>query len=127
MTMTSFSTLELTAMQETQDSAMMDLCDLLTLFQTDRVDEYGHPVMEWITREKVICGLDMRESGEVRNAEANLWDARLRLPINTLIGRVDRVVITQRFGVMLDTPLLYQVEGEAERGPSGLVLRLRNV
>ncbi len=106
---------------------MMDVCDLLEHVETDRKDEYGKPVEIWVARCGMACGLDLRSSGEVRNAEADLWDASLRLPIDTEVGRVDRVVITHRFGVLLEEPMLFQAEGEALRGPSGLVVRLKNV
>jgi len=113
-------------MQETQEEGMMDICDLLEHMETDRENKYGKPVEEWVTRSGLACGLDMRSSGEVRNAEAELWDARLRLPIDTEVSRVDRVVITHRFGVLLKEPMLFQFEGGALRGPSGLVLKLKN-
>jgi hypothetical protein len=122
-----FTAAELACMQAAAESVMMDVCELLTRFETDRVDDYGMPVVEWISLQGVACGLDMRSSGEVRNAEANLWDARLRLPIDMDVNRVDRVVITHRFGVLLAEPLLYQVDGEPLRGPSCLVIKLRSV
>ena len=123
--MRTFTTTELERMQGTQEEGMMDTCDLLEHVTTDREDEYGKPVEEWVARSGIACGLDLRSSEEVRNAEADLWDARLRLPIDTEVSRVDRVVITHRFGVLLETPMLFQMEGEADRGPSGLILKLK--
>ena len=124
--MRNFTSTELERMQGTQEEGMMDICDLLEHVETDRKDEYGKPVEQWVARSGLACGLDLRSSGEVRNAEADLWDVRLRLPIDTEVSRVDRVVITHRFGALLGEPMLFQVEGEALRGPSGLVLKLKN-
>jgi hypothetical protein len=72
------------------------------------------------------CGLDDTASEEMINAEAHVFDAQLRLPIDTEISNVDRVNITHRFGVMLETPIEYELLGEAMRGPSGLVVNLRS-
>lgn len=125
--MTSFSAAELACMQTTQEAAMMDTCDLLVRDETDRADEYGMPVANWVIQATVACGLDMRPSQEARNAEAKLFDARLRLPIETDFSQVDRVRITHRFGVMLEAPLEYEIIGQAQRGPSGLRVELRGV
>jgi hypothetical protein len=127
MTMNKFSTAELTAMQEAQEAAMMDSGDLLMRFGTDRVDEYGMPVVEWTEEAVIDCGLDLRASEEMLNAEAHYYDARLRLPIDTDVDNVDRVRITKRFGVMLAEELTFEVIGEARRGPSGLVLDLKSL
>ncbi len=105
----------------------MDVCELLEHVETDRQDEYGKPVEQWVARGGIACGLDLRSSGEVRNAEAGLWDARLRLPIDTEVSRVDRVVITHRFGVLLEEPMLFQAEGDTLKGPSGIILKLKNI
>jgi hypothetical protein len=125
--MTSFTAAELACMQTTQESAMLDQCDLLQSFMTDRKDAYGQPVEQMVVKATLACGLDMRPSRETLNAEARLYDARLRLPIDTDVTGVDHVLVTHRFGVMLDTPLEYEVLGEPQRGPSGLRLELRGV
>lgn len=114
-------------MQAAQEAGMMDTCDLLVRDETDRADEYGMPVANWIVQATVSCGLDMRPSQEARNAEAKLFDARLRIPIDTTFSQVDRVRITHRFGAMLEAPLEYEIIGQPQRGPSGLRLELRGL
>lgn len=124
--MSRFSLAELAAMQTAQEEAMQDYCELL--IRTERaVDEYGMPVEQWITGAALYCGLENTRSAEWRNAEPPDFDARLRLPIDTDITNVDRVRITERFGVMLDEPLLFALTGKTRRGPSGLVVELKVV
>ena len=124
--MSKFSLAELAAMQETQDEAMQDYCELL--IRTERaVDEYGMPVEQWVTGAALDCGLENTRSSEWRNGEPPDFDARLRLPIDTDVSNVDRVRITERFGVMLETPILFALTGKTKRGPSGLVVDLKVV
>ena len=127
MTMRVFTSTELDRMQIAQDAAMMDRCDLLVKFETDRVDQYGAPVFEWVSGATVACGLYLRASQEMINAETHLYDAMLRLPINTRIGHIDRVRVTHRFGLLQLTPLEFDLVGDPRPGPSGLVINLRTV
>jgi head-tail adaptor len=122
--MNSFSLAELAAMQDTQEEAMQDTCELLIRGSKGQ-DEYGQPVEEWIFGAETECGLEMVRSSEYRNAEAAVFDARLRLPIDTDVSNIDRVYITHRFGVMLERPLAFDLVGNTRRGPSGLVVDLR--
>jgi head-tail adaptor len=124
--MRTFTTGELDRMQEAQEAAMMDICDLLIRGEAGQ-DEYGQPVETWTVGSTFVCGLNNKASSEYRNAEAPVYDARLRLPIETDISNVDRVRITHRFGILLETPLEFQLTGETRRGPSGLLVDLRSV
>jgi hypothetical protein len=121
-----FTTTELARLQSTQESAMQDTCDLLIYTQIG-TDTHGLPVEDYLISTTSECGLDLRASKELVNAEMHVYDARLRLPIDTVIGGIDRIRITHRFGVLLATPLEFDLLGETRRGPSGLVLNLRNV
>lgn len=124
--MSKFSLAELSAMQSTQEDAMQDYCELLV--RTERaVDEYGMPVEQWVVGSALFCGLENTRSAEWRNGEPPDFDARLRLPIDTDISNVDRVRITERFGVLLEEPLLFALTGKTKRGPSGLVVELKVV
>ena len=118
---------DLANMQAAQEIVMLDTCDLLIKFETDRADAYGAPVFEWITETTINCGLDLRASREMLNAEMHVYDARLRLPIDTEISRIDRVHITHRHGVLLADPIDFDLIGEPRRGPSGLLIDLRSV
>ena len=124
MTMQPFSVDELAAMQATQDSAMQDTCVLLA-HTPGAADNYGMPEEAFTIRVVIPCGLDPTPSREMLNAQAHQYDAQVRLPIGVTINPVDRVRITHRFGVALAQSVLYEVIGQAQRGPSGLVLNLR--
>jgi head-tail adaptor len=124
--MSVFSAAELEGMQATQEAAMMDQCELLIRSES-AADDYGMPVVRWLVSGTPMCGLDTKASKEFLQAEAPYYDARVRLAIDTDISGVDRIRITHRFGVELGTPIEYEVQGEAIRGPSGLVVMVRAV
>jgi hypothetical protein len=125
--MNAFSTAELTNMQDTQESAMMDTCVLLRY--SDSVDALNHPVPTWTDGLASACGLDMR-GGEERTGDGRVivkWEAMLRLPINTTLDLWDRIRITTRFGVLLNETIVYQIVSPVQQGPSGLRIRLQKV
>jgi hypothetical protein len=129
--MRAFTSDELIRMQGTQEEAMMDTCQLVRLFITDRVDEYGMPVKEWV-EEISVCGLDMDPRPEYNapagggdETQVEAGEAVLRLPIDCDITNLDRVRITHRFGMLLDEPLVYDAGQPPRRGPSGLTIRVR--
>lgn len=124
--MRAFTTRELERMQTAQEDGMMDECELL--IRTERSqDEYGMPVVQWVSGAVCACGLENRRSDETLNAEADLFDAQLRLPLDTDLSRVDRLRVTRRFGVLLDQAEEYDLVGETQRGPSGLLVNARRV
>lgn len=124
--MRAFTTRELERMQTAQEDGMMDECELL--IRTERSqDEYGMPVVQWVSGSVCACGLENRRSDETLNAEADLFDAQLRLPLDTDLSRVDRLRVTRRFGVLLDQAEEYELVGETQRGPSGLLVNARRV
>lgn len=118
-----FTTAELNAMQATQVAAMQDRAVLEVRSAGTSDYGYGHSYQDGAT---TVCGLHMSPSREVMEAgQVAMPDARLRLPLGTALANVDRVRVTHRFGVALATPLVYDVIGLPERGPSGLQLNLR--
>ena len=122
--MTALSTSELADMQEAQEGHMMDTCILVQVIDSDDVDSMGHPLTGDVETESE-CGLDQTASKEWLNAEARVYDAKIRLPIDTDISNVDHLRITKRFGVAVDE-LRYEFLGDPMRGPSGLVSNLRS-
>ena len=127
MTMSAFSTDELEAMQATQESAMMDTCIVLE-YSAGAADEYGFPDPAWNGGSSYDCGLDGGERRELLDETQVIeYDAVLRLPIDAEISQVDRIRITHRFGVELDTAVDYEIVSEPRRGPSGLLVELRKV
>ncbi len=129
--MRSFTTTELSRMQSAQEEGMMDRCVVLQFTETDRVDEYGTPVSPYVEGPLIACGLDMdpkREAnapfggGDVTQAEVG--EGRIRLPMDTVIGGLDRIMVIERFGVMIE-PITYDLIETPRRGPSGLWARVR--
>jgi hypothetical protein len=119
---------DLAGMQATQTAAMLDRCEIWT-FAAGAVDAYGRPAPGWVRHGESVCGFDPRPGGReaLGGAQAPLYDARLRLPLDTVIDRLARVRVTQRFGVAQGAPRTYELTGEPAAGPSGLVCRLQLV
>lgn len=113
-------------MQAAQESAMQDTCELLK-YTTTGTDSHGMPIEGYVVQGVSVCGLDLRASREMLNAEAHVYDARLRLPIETEISNVDRVRVTHRFGALQAAAIEFDLLGEERQGPSGLLVELRNV
>jgi hypothetical protein len=105
---------------------MFDRCDLLVR-DASETDPYGLPLVTWLDAGVSPCGLDIRASREMVNAEAHVYDARLRLPFGTQISNIDRVRITHRYGNLMATPLVYDLIGDVRQGPSGILVDLRSV
>jgi hypothetical protein len=127
MVMEAFDFGELGGMRDTQDSAMMDTCQLGERVELSH-DAYGMPVVGWSWSDPVVCGLNPTKYVEVMDGtEVVLTDAVLRLPIDSVVTNVDRVRVTHRYGEMLVAPWTFAVIGMPRRGPSGLLLNLRLV
>lgn len=116
---------DLVNMRAGQAAIMHDTCELLTLLVGAK-DAYNRPQEQYQVGASQACGLDMRASREVQEqTQVPLYDARLRLPVDTDIDHLARVRITHRYGEELADPLYYDVVGEPLRGPSGILLNLR--
>lgn len=117
---------ELEDMQATQESAMFDTCVLMQYSET--LDSINHPTPTWTDGPVLSCGLDMTGGREQRGSQRTLvtWDAKLRLPISTVVDLRDRVRIIMRFGQPC-IPIVYELDGPPEQGPSGLVVPLKKV
>jgi head-tail adaptor len=120
-----FTTTELSRMQGTQDSAMMDSCKILAYSAV--ADDYGNAAETYTAGDEMDCGFDPTANREVMDdTEVVITDAALRLPIDTDVSNLDRIQITKRHGVDVADET-FEIVGNAERGPSGLVLKLRRV
>lgn len=126
--MRALTTTQLSRMQDANESAMWDTCYLVTRL-AGALDAYGIPEEQWVqAASSTVCGLDLRSSREVLyNSTVWLYDARLRLPIDTDITNLDRIKVTHRHGVELDTPLVFEIIGQPRRGPQGLLLELKTL
>jgi len=125
--MQAFTTTELTRMRSAQEASMMDTCVVLT-YTVGAADDYGMPTQPWPEGDTLSCGFDPGGAREVMGGTQVVErPATLRLPVGTDIDTRDRVQITHRHGEELGTAPVYAFIGDAERGPSGLVFRLRLV
>jgi hypothetical protein len=122
-----FSTEELADFRATQESHMMDLVVRQAYSATQ--NSYNEDVVTYTDQTAQDCGLDMRPGNEryTQNYTAIEYDATMRLPITTTIDARDRLKVTKRFGETLATPLVYEIVGPVERGPSGIRLVLKRV
>ncbi len=127
--MRTFSAQELADMQATQESAMMDTCQHLDRYTED--DDYNNPTETFIAGESYACGLNEKPKDReaMDGTQVVIIDAELRLSLDAegVFESHDRVRMTYRFGVALSNTRDYEVIGAPRRGPSGLLLKLRNV
>ena len=113
-----------TVLQACAEAKMIDACVLVQVIDTDAVNEYGHPITGEVETSSV-CTLDLRASKEWLNAEARVYDAKIRLPLDTEILNIDHLRITERYGVEVDE-LRYEFIGDPRRGLASLVADLRS-
>lgn len=125
--MTRFSEDELAAMQAAQEAHMMDRCTL-DLQVVGAAGAYNYELPTWPTGAESWCGFQPLAPDEVldQGADVPVADGKMRLPLGTALSSEDRVTLIERHGVAI-TPETYEVVGEEQRGPSGLVVSLRKV
>lgn len=121
-----FSREDLERMQAVQESRMLDTCVLMRY--SEEKDSINHPVPTWTDGDTTICGVDQTGGSEDRGSNRTVvkWDARVRLPLNTEIDLRDRIRIILRFGRACE-PIVYEISGPPEAGPSGLVVSCMKV
>lgn len=109
---------------------MQDTCQILARGTAE--DEYNLPVESWSILATYDCGFDpdisrygMQEAMD--ETEVSTVNAALRLPLEAEDQALNtyRIQITHRFGVALSEQPVYEIVGDPERGPSGLVLKLK--
>lgn len=111
-------------MGQTQESAMMDKCQLYK--QTlGAIDDYGMPVQSFTWSSEIICGFSYDSTSEAMPlGQVQMTIATMRLPLGTDVVGVDRLKLTWRFDKMLAEPLMFKVVGPPQNGVSGIVLNL---
>lgn len=130
-----FSVPEMGRMKVTQEGAMQDMCELLT--SSEVIDEYGVPQKTWSVEDTSICGLSHSSPNRYTSTEG-MQDAAggtqvameirsLRLPKETVISNFGRVKITHRFGELETNPTTYEIIGDPQKGPSGLLVQIERV
>lgn len=121
-----FSVNDLSYMRKVQTDHMMDTCIIQTMSRT--LDSYGQMIESYTDGTAQACGLDMRPGSERKGTDSTMleYDATLRLAITAAPDAKDRIKITHRFGEAI-TPLVYDIAGPIQRGPSGIRLLLKRV
>lgn len=123
-----FTVNELAGMRETQRDHMMDTCVILS-YSSGTPNEYNEADAPVYTEGSPLeCGLDMGAGSRRFGQDMTpiLYDAVLRLPMETAIKETDQVKIISRFDLFPE-PLTYRIVSPIERGPSGLRILLRKV
>lgn len=69
--------------------------------------------------------IDSVEGGPTR--ETVVTQRRVRLPVQAAVGPSDRLRFTHEQGEALTEPIVYEVVGDALRGPSAVVVNVRRV
>lgn len=130
-----FSQAQLAMLQAVQTQHMQDEGWVYTYTPT-AVNAYNLPVAAYVKAGSATsCGFKPTANEVQRSGEVGTIDAELRLPIDTAIAEHDLFLLTKRYGVALAdtskvngstvTGQLYSVFGPPERGPSGLVVKLK--
>lgn len=125
--MRTFNAAELAGLRTAQEGAMQDTGNVETY--SESINSYGEAVPSFAHAADIACGLDMHP-GSI-NLEPNkttvVYDAIVRLPINTTVKMTDNFRVTKRFGETLATALIFNIVGTIQRGPSGIRLLLQKV
>lgn len=118
---------EIAQMRVTQQAAMMDTCRRLVWTYIGD-DELGNPIYDYVPGATLVCGLNPDPATELAgDTQLTVADARLRLPIGTVLDNRDRLEILTRNGEALSPTLVYEILGQPRRGVTGLILDLRTV
>ena len=106
---------------------MMDSCIVYT-YGEGAVNALGIPEHTYTAGDEIPCGYKPTSTREAnQDGQVVTANDELRVAIDTAISSTSRVRITKRHGVTLTDQELHEVIGEPSRGPSGLVVLLREV
>lgn len=119
----------------TTDWTWMQALQVLTMQCMGRVlkredgatDTYNRPVNLYLPSAEMPCGVEYKNADETRGAQTELIDVELRLPFGTSIKTSDRFQVTQRYGVVLETPESYEIVTAPEVGPTATLVQGRRL
>ena len=81
---------------------------------------------DWAFAGEIICSMDDNPSDETTDgAQAEIVDAKVRLPADTDITNKDRWRWSKRHGTALETPQEYEVMSQPRRGVSAITANLK--
>lgn len=125
------TTAELTAMQATQGTTMLDACKLLP--GSDVEGSYGQEETTYADTgiSEVACGFEpgsAARGGSIAGVVVELA-ARIRLSLTAGVAVTPNyhIKLTKRLGVTLATAEEYQVTGWPKRGPTCFVVEVQRV
>lgn len=122
-----FSTAELDDLQSVQEYHMQDSCIIMKPVG-ETSDNFGQLTILYQDSDELFCGLKENTGKEARSPiVTEMQDGELRLPIGTDVGEHYQVRITKRFGVALSPEKYFEITGIYHRGPSGLVVGIRQI
>lgn len=125
--MNTLSTTELSRMRSTAAETFFDACKLGTATASGFGSDPGDSTYSYAN--EIDCGFwpsPKQQSGEAgEGVQAPMFDALLRLPVDTDITNIDRVQMTARHGEALSPVEYYAIEGKPSLGPSAIVLKLK--
>lgn len=121
------TTKQLSRMQDHAEESMWDTCQILE-YNGEALDSYGQQVQKYFLRWPAIaCGYSSKSSEVMVDTQVFMSDGVLRLPIDTELENLDRIIVTYRHGVLMSDPLTFEILGQPMRGPSALVMNLKLV
>jgi hypothetical protein len=109
------------------ESFMFDRVIIQRYTESGGTDVYGTPTVTYeADATATICSLNDTRADEVHTtAQLDTHDAVVRFPDGTTIDNRDRVQLTVRLTKTLTTPILYEIDGEIERGLMEIVCPLK--
>jgi len=123
----SLGTVELAAMRSDVEETLLDTCQIGTEAEASGL-EPGADSWTYDDESPVSCGFNASASKEVFDgSQATITDAVFRLPIGTAVTSVNRLKLTHRQGVALDTAEEYALIGAPRRGLTALTVYGRRV
>lgn len=123
-----FDSAHLAWMRQTQQNHMQDIYHRMafTAGQDAHNQETAAPVEDQTDR---LFGLEMQPGSEpARDKVIELrWDATGRFPLDAEFDTRDQVKVIKRYGEVLAVPLVFDIVGPIQRGPTAVRLRLSKV
>jgi hypothetical protein len=118
---------DLANMQAYDNLLMQDTCIIGAYSSIE--NEYGEMENVYTDGAEIACGFDPTGGNKMyrQNMTAQVVNATVRLPLGTTVDPKSHIRITKRFGSAVTNPLVYDVVGYPQEGPSGIVLNLAEV
>lgn len=93
-------------------------------------NDAGQPVESWTeVATDIPCGYNGKQGSEESQDRLTIvkWDATIRLPADTTLDPKDRLKLTTVFGAALGSPIMFEIVGPIQAGPTALLLNVLKV